>query len=105
MKNYVQKGDSLTVTLAADVAGGDVVVLGALIGVAAGSYLSGQDGVICTEGVFNLGKDASVFATGDAVYFDAAENKVTSTATDNTLIGAAVAPALTGDLTVKVLLG
>lgn len=105
MKNFVQKGDSLTVTFAADVSGGDVVVIGALIGVAAGSYLAGQDGVICTEGVFNLLKDASVFAVGDVVYYDAAANLVTSTATGNTLIGAATSAALTGDLSVKVYLG
>lgn len=105
MRNYIQKGDSLTVPMPAAVVGGEVVIIGALIGVAAGSYAMGEEGVICTEGVFELAKDASVFTVGAPVYYDAVAKLVTTTTTDNTLIGAATTAALTGDATVRVFLG
>lgn len=105
MKNYVQPGNALTVTFTADVVGGDVVILGSLIGVAAQTYASGAEGVINRDGVFAINKDTSVFAEGAAVYWDDTAKAATSVTVDNTLIGVAVnGGAVTGAATVDVLI-
>ena len=44
---------------------------------------------IVAEGVFDLAKDASTFATGDYVYWDNTNKVATSTATGNLVIGTA----------------
>lgn len=105
MKNFVETGKALTVTMDADVAAGDVAIIGTLIGVSAATYLSGQKGVINRDGVFALSKDASVFTEGAIVYWDDIAKVATSTATANTEVGIAVnGGALTGDATVDVLI-
>lgn len=105
MKNFIQKGDYLTVTIPAAVTPGAGVQVGAaLFGVAANAYAMGEEGVIATEGVFSIAKDASVFAAGALAYWDNTAKKVTSTAASNLLIGTVVAAAATGDATAKVLL-
>lgn len=105
MKNYIQKGDSLTVTIPADVLSGAGVQVGAaLFGVSANNYLTGEQGVICTEGVFAIAKDVSVFTAGDLAYWDNTAKAITATATNNLLVGTVVADAATGDATALVLL-
>lgn len=94
MKNYVQKGVNLTVPSPAAVASGDVVTIGALVGIAAGDAVSGADLDLITEGVFTLQKvSALAIAIGDLIYYDAATGLVNKTATDNTLLGVAVTAA------------
>lgn len=105
MKNFVETGKSLTVTMDANVASGDIAIIGTLIGVSAATYTSGQKGVINRDGVFNLAKDASVFAEGAVVYWNDTTKRATSTAGGNTEVGIAVnGGALTGDTTVGVLI-
>lgn len=90
MKNYVQKGETLTFTAAADVVSGQGVLLGAagLFGVAATDVLSGASGEAVIEGVFSLPKtSADTPAAFAAAYWDESEGEVTTVATDNTLIG------------------
>ncbi len=55
-----------------------------------------------TEGVFDLAKNAAVFAQGDLVYWDDTAKLATGTVGANLLIGMAEQAQLTGDATVRV---
>jgi len=108
MKNYVQKGENLTLPAPAAIISGEVVVIGELHGVAAGDAESGADFDLVTEGVFDLPKvSTDVFAIGDPVYFDAATKLVTSDDDSgaNALIGVAVTAAAnpSGAVNVKLI--
>jgi predicted RecA/RadA family phage recombinase len=100
MKNFVQPGANVTVPAPAAVASGAGVLVGALFGVANGDAASGADVVLSTVGVFDLPKAAGAINVGAAVFWDGAA--VTTTATDNTFIGYAVAAAAPGDATARV---
>lgn len=95
MKNYIQPGANLTVAAPADVASGAGVKVGVLFGVAQGAALSGAAVVICTEGVYELGKtSAQAWAVGDAIYWNNSTKLcTTATTAGNLLIGVAVAAA------------
>jgi predicted RecA/RadA family phage recombinase len=94
MRNYIQPGDSITVTAEAEAASGDVVKLGNLVGVASGAAAIGEPLVLTTMGVFELPKvSADTLAVGDPVYLRTSDSTVTSTASGNTKIGVAVEAA------------
>lgn len=114
MKNYVQKGDTVTVTAPyAVLSGGGLLITGTghIFGVAVNNQSIGDSTEVLTAGVFDLAKDTSTFAEGDYVYWDNTAKLCTSTSTSNTKIGVAAittpsgvnAPgALSGDATVRV---
>ena len=56
MKNYVQEGNTITVTAPATVTSGQLVVVGSINGVAAFDAASGADVEVTVEGVFELPK-------------------------------------------------
>ena len=90
MKNFVQVGNDLTIPAAADTESGDLVIAGALIGVAAHDAASGDLVTNATTGVFDLPKVGSqAWTVGVAVYWDAANSRCTTASSGNTLIGAA----------------
>jgi predicted RecA/RadA family phage recombinase len=95
MKNFIQSGDTITVTAPADVSSGDGVLVGDIFGVAAFDAKSGDDVEIKTTGVFELAKtSAQAWASvGTAIYWDNSNKVVTSTASTNKLIGVNVATA------------
>lgn len=94
MKNYVQPGDTVSVTAPAAVSAGDGVLVGSLFGVAANDADSGAAIEIVTKGVFDLAKvSAQAWSEGDLIYWDSAADNATTTASGNTLIGVAVADA------------
>lgn len=104
MKNYIQKGDAITVPAPATVASGSGVLVGALFGVANGDAESGADVVLSTVGVFTLPcPTADDIATGGLLYWDAAESKATSDDAEgaNAKIGVAIAAAGVGVTSVK----
>lgn len=91
MKNYVQPGDMITITAAANITSGAGVLVGTLFGVAAGDIATGVEGEIQTVGVFDLPKVGSqAWTVGAAIYWDAANARCTTGASGNTLIGKAV---------------
>jgi predicted RecA/RadA family phage recombinase len=111
MQNYVQRGQTLTVTAPYALTSGGGCRVGNLFGVAVNTQASGDLSEIVTEGVFDLIKDGSTFASGDLVYWDDVAKKASSTVGSNLLIGHATldqpsgvaAPGgLTGDATVRV---
>ena len=91
MKNYVQPGNTITLTAPYAVASGDGLLVGAIFGVAAGTAALGETVEAALTGVYDLKKVASqAWAAGDKVYWDNTAKEATKTTTSNTLIGVAV---------------
>jgi len=105
MKNYVQRGDTLTFTTPITVDSGEIVKMGEILGIAANDAELGESLDVTVTGVFDLSKVAAdEFAVGDPVYYDEAENLVTSEPTENPRIGVAttVAAAASGFVNVRL---
>lgn len=104
MKNYLQKGDTLTVPAPATVASGDGVLINSLFGVAAGDAASGADLDLVTRGVFALPKvSADVLSVGTPVFFDAGAGDVgLEDSAHATRVGLCVEAAGNGATTCKV---
>jgi len=104
---FVQQGDMIDYTPGADVAAGQVVVQGDLVGVALQAISANTQGALAVAGVFDVAKQSGAgvtFSAGDKVYWDDTGN--VAVATDgggaNKLLGKAVADAADGDSTVRV---
>jgi len=105
MKNFVQPGKVLNVTLSGTVAAGDVVEAADLIGVAESGGVSGDVIAVALEGVCEVAKVAgTAFNQGDVLYWDADPGNLTKTATGNKPIGYAFEAALSAATVAKVLL-
>lgn len=99
---FVQRGESVDYTPAADVAAGDIVVQGDLVGVAKLDIPAGKRGSLSVCGVYDIVKKASETITvGSQIYWDA--SAATATAGD-VVLGIAVADAAATEETVCVLL-
>ncbi|MEL7499043.1 MAG: DUF2190 family protein [Planctomycetota bacterium] len=107
---YIQCGDAIDYTPGADVAVGQVVVLGDLIGIAKTAIAANQLGALAVAGVFDVAKEggaAVTFAVGDLAYWDDTNN-VAVTADGggaNKLLGNAVTAAADADTLVRVRIG
>ena len=104
MKNFVHRGEVLSLTAPYDVLSGAGFKVGNIFAVASGDAVSGAAVEGQVKGVVRIVKDASVFAQGDLIYWDDTAKKATSTVGSNLLIGNAEAAQLTGDATVDVVL-
>lgn len=94
MKNFIARGETLEITAAAALASGAGVLVGATFGVAAGAIATGEKGIINLSGVYELPKvSAQAWTQGVRIYWEAAENRCTTTVGSNTLIGVAYAAA------------
>ena len=79
MKNYVQPGDSITLTAAAAASSGNGVLVNSLFGIASGDAAIGEKLVLTTKGVFTMPKPTTdVMAIGSVVYWDNSAGLVTS---------------------------
>lgn len=78
MKNFIQKGDSITIAAPATVTSGAGVQIGSLFGVASTSAESGAALSIVTMGVFDLPKEATTdtFDVGDPVEWDGNNSRI-----------------------------
>lgn len=106
--NYIQRGETITIPAPADVTGGEIVAVGALIGVAAGDAAEDGDLDLHLEGVFDLPKvSTEVIAVGDELFFDATPGVVTADDDEgaNPRVGVAVAAAGNPSASVAVRLG
>jgi predicted RecA/RadA family phage recombinase len=100
---FAHEGAAIDYTPGADVAAGDVIVQGDLVGVARFDIKSGVLGTLAVTGVFDFAKATNVaFTVGTILYWDDANNLVTATATDNKQIGKVVRAAATTDPTIRV---
>ena len=90
MKNFVQPGNTITLTAPYAVSSGDGLLVGSIFGVAAGTAALGETVEAALTGVYDLKKVASqAWAAGDKVYWDNTAKEATKTTTSNTLIGVA----------------
>jgi predicted RecA/RadA family phage recombinase len=104
MKNFRQPGDTVTLTAPA-VTGcksGDVIVSGALIGVAAYDAVAGAEVEVTLVGVWELPKAAGQLTEGQAVAWDDSAHNVCAPGAGKYPIGAVVEGAATDDATCLV---
>lgn len=102
---FVHEGDAIDYTPSADVAVGDVVVQGELVGVASRPITANTLGSLAVVGVFDLPKatgTSTAITVGSNVYWDATNKRATTTATSNKLVGKTVKAAADADATVRV---
>ena len=103
MKNYVQPGKTITLTAPYAVTSGDGLLVGSIFGVAAATAALGEAVEAALVGVYDLKKVASqAWAAGDKIYWDNTAKELTTTASGNTKVGAAVKAAGSGETTVVV---
>jgi predicted RecA/RadA family phage recombinase len=98
MRNFIQPGNTVTVTAPAAVASGAGVLVGSIFGVAVRSAASGADIDVDVLGVFDLPKaTGAAWTQGVRIYWDDVSKNCTTTVGTNKLIGVATAAALSGD--------
>lgn len=94
MKNFVQEGEQITITAAADVLSGAGVLLGNLFGIATHDASTGDELVLRRRGVVTHAKtSAQAWTVGARIYWDDGNDVFTTTASGNTLVGCAAAAA------------
>ena len=100
---YIQRGESVDLRPAREIAAGEIVIQNGLVGVAKIPIAAGELGSIALSGVFDVVKTAHcAFSTGSAVYWDAArQSAVTS---GDVLLGLAAESAKLTDSRVRVIL-
>jgi predicted RecA/RadA family phage recombinase len=97
MKNYVQRGENVTLAAPYAVASGAGALVGSLFGVASTTLGNGESGEFVTTGVFDLAKVGSqAWTVGAKIYWDDTNKYCTTTASGNTLIGVALAAVGSG---------
>ncbi|MFK7827450.1 MAG: DUF2190 family protein [Oligoflexales bacterium] len=69
MKNYVQKGHTLTIKAPYYIESGQLVILDSLFGVAIVDALSGEEVTISTRGIYELDKDNQAISQGQKAYY------------------------------------
>ncbi len=107
MRNFVQGGQTLTLTPTAAVASGVGYLFGAaLFGVACNDVSANAAGEFRTEGVVTIGKTSALaIAVGDRVFWDATNKVVNKTSAGQQCVGVAVAAAANPSPTVVIKLG
>lgn len=105
-RNYVQPGETVTVTAPYAVASGGGIKVGALIGIALADAAQGAPVEVRRVGVFDTAR-----ATGEAwvawttrLFWDDTNRRLTSTATGNTLVGVAAQSQAAADPVGRALL-
>ena len=87
MRNYIQRGDTLTVTAPYALTSGQGCQVGNIFGLSVNNQSVGDSTELVVQGVFDLAKDGSTFASGAKVYWDNTQQLATA----NTLTAAGVA--------------
>jgi predicted RecA/RadA family phage recombinase len=101
MKNFVQKGDTITlIAPAGGVVSGQAFMVGSIFAVAAYDAAAGDEVEADVVGVFEIGKAAVAVTQGAPLYWDAAAKVLTTVATGNTLVAAATEAAADSAATV-----
>lgn len=102
MQNMFRRGQTLTWRndSGKTVKGGQLVIVGDLVGVAAKDITEDAQGALAMEGVYRLPKDNAAIAVGLRVFVDD-DGKITSAAGDHPAV-AAWAPATDADSIVLV---
>lgn len=95
MTNFIQKGDTLTLTAPYAVSSGGGALIGSIFGIAAQDVANAASGEFYVgSGVVTHAKtSAQAWTVGLPIYWDDTNKVMTSTSTSNKLIGVAVAAA------------
>jgi predicted RecA/RadA family phage recombinase len=102
-RTLIQPGNTLTLIAPAKVASGDMVIVGALAGIAAYDAEQGAEVETILTGVHLLPKATGEITAGALVYWDVSEsNCVATNGAGNVLLGAAVELAGSSASSVKV---
>jgi predicted RecA/RadA family phage recombinase len=104
MQNFIRKGQILTWLndSEAGVKGGDLLIIGNVVGVATLDIAPGASGAVAMEGVYQLPKASVAIAVGQRVYVDGDGTIPTTGAAGDTPAGVAWAAAGAGDSTAQV---
>lgn len=104
MKNFIQKGEALTIVAGGTITSGQPVLINELFGVAQDSVASGESYVLNTLGVFDLPKAATVTpAVGEEAFYNSGAGTVTNASAEGLFkIGVFTRAALAGDATCRV---
>ena len=105
MANFIQDGCAIDYTPVGDLAAGAVVVQGDLVGIARTPISANALGSLAVEGVFDFPKatgGSTAIAAGALVYWDAGNQRATTTASGNKLIGKVTRAAADADALVRV---
>lgn len=100
MKNYVQHGDTLSLTApAGGVVSGSPYLIGAIFGVAAHNAVEGDPFELRRKGVVTLPKKTGeAWSEGSVLYFDPATGNLTTTAGSLKKVALAVVAAASADV-------
>jgi len=102
---FVHDGNLVDYTPGSAVTAGDVVVQGELVGVAKVDIPANVLGALAVTGVFDFPKatgTGTAITAGANCYWDAANQRATTTATGNKLIGKCVKAAADADALVRI---
>lgn len=100
---FVQPGEVIDYTAGANIASGQVVLMGARIGVALKAIANGETGPVRITGVFKIAKlSTDNMAQGTPLYWDNTNSRLTTTASGNTLAGFATADAAAATTSVNI---
>ncbi len=103
MKNYIAKGEVVTLTAPYTVTSGACCKVGSIVGVATADAASGATVEAAVSGVFDLAKvSAQAWTVGAPIFWDDSAKLTTTTSTSNTLIGVALAVAANPSATGRV---
>lgn len=105
MKNFVQKGEVITLTAPYAVSAGDGMLVGSLFGFATTDGASGAEiETFVGSGVFDIAKvSAQAWSEGASIYWDNSNKYATTTSSGNTFIGFAALAAANPSSTGRVL--
>ncbi len=100
---YVQRGESIDYTPETDVAAGDIIKVGSLVGVAKLDIKAGELGALALVGVYEIATGGAAVAIGALVSVDPATGKVVAAGASGAgKFGHAVTAATASDATVNV---
>ena len=100
---YVQRGESIDFIPASDVAAGDIVKVGILVGVAKLDIKAGELGALALCGVYEIATSGTAIEAGALVFVDPATGKTCAESAPGAVkFGHAVAAAGTTDTLVNV---
>ncbi len=104
---YIHDGDAIDYIPSANVAAGDVIVQGELVGIAKLDIPADALGALAVKGVFDLPKatgGGTAITAGSEVYWDAGNTVATTDAAAgvNKLLGKTIRTAADADATVRV---
>lgn len=104
---YLQPGNAISYLNSGskDIQACEAVPLTTRLAVAGDTIKVGETGTLMLDGVWEMETDGSVFAVGDAVYYNAESGKVTTTSAGNCSAGIAVTAAQATDTVVCVRIG